>query len=145
MQFVDLITYDMGNQKVPGHISPVTIALGRILSTILPKFGIVKIIADGICCDPAVVQEYLNDPLVCTGKVTARLGAELLKATERITAEAQKINLPVLIVHGGEDKLVECDGSTSFYEKISSTEKSLKIYPEGKKRSNNNFLSVKTT
>ena len=116
--------------KVPDHISPVTIALGRILSRILPKFGIIKLEADGICRDPAVVQEYLNDPLVCTGKVTARLGAELLKATERITSEAQKINLPVLIVHGEKDKLVECDGSRSFYEKISSTEKALKIYPE---------------
>jgi alpha-beta hydrolase superfamily lysophospholipase len=116
------------SHKVPSHISPVTVALGRILSKILPKFGIVKIIADGISRDPAVVQNYLNDPLVCTGKVTARLGAELLKATQRITTEAHKINLPVLIVHGGADKLVESDGSRSFYEKISSTRKFLKIY-----------------
>lgn len=115
--------------KVPDHISPVTVTLGRILSRILPKFGIIKLEADGICRDPAVVQNYLSDPLVCTGKITARLGAELFKATRRITAEAENINLPMMIVHGGTDILVECDASRLFYEKIGSTEKALKIYP----------------
>ena len=54
----------------------------------MPNLGLIKIEADGISRDPAVVREYINDPLICTGKVTARLAGELLGATQRITAEA---------------------------------------------------------
>jgi alpha-beta hydrolase superfamily lysophospholipase len=45
-----------------------------------------------------VVAAYVNDPLVFTGKSTARLGAEMLKAMQRITAQANRIRLPVLIL-----------------------------------------------
>jgi len=39
-----------------------------------------------------------------------------------------KIKLPVLIMQGSEDKLVSPDGSHKTYEKISSTDKTLRIY-----------------
>ena len=67
--------------KIPKHISPATITIGKIFSKILPKFGLIQLEADGVSRDPDVVQAYVNDPLVCTGKVTARLAGELLGAT----------------------------------------------------------------
>ena len=75
-----------------------------------------------------MVQAYVNDPLVYTGKTTARLAAELLKAMERVPTEAGRITLPVLIVQGGEDRLVDPDGARTLYEKIGSPDKTLKIY-----------------
>jgi alpha-beta hydrolase superfamily lysophospholipase len=115
--------------KVPDHISGATIMAGKVFSKLLPKFGILKLEADGVSRDPAVVQAYINDPLVCTGKITARLAGELLGATQRVTVEAEKITLPILILHGGADKLVECDASKTFYDRIRSAAKTLKIYP----------------
>jgi len=35
---------------------------------------------------------------VCHGKITARLSAELVKTIWRVTAEANKITLPILIL-----------------------------------------------
>ena len=115
--------------KIPKHISSATISIGKIFSKILPKFGLIQLEADGVSRDPAVVQAYVNDPLVCTGKVTARLAGELLGATRRIMSEAEKIVLPILILHGGADKLVESDASRWFHDRIRSTDKTLKIYP----------------
>ncbi|HAW07817.1 MAG TPA: alpha/beta hydrolase [Bacteroidetes bacterium] len=115
--------------KIPAHISPVTITIGRVFSRILPKFGLIKLEADGISRDENVVKAYVNDPLVCTGKITARLAGELLGATQRIMAEAEKITLPILILHGGADKLVESDASRWFHDRIRSTDKTLKVYP----------------
>jgi len=40
-----------------------------------------------------------------------------------------KITLPVLIVHGGADKLVGNDASRLFHDMISSVNKTIKIHP----------------
>jgi alpha-beta hydrolase superfamily lysophospholipase len=114
--------------KAPDHISPAIITAGKFLSKVIPKFGLMQLESDGISRDPAVVQAYIRDPLVSTRKMTARLAAELLNAMNRIALEANKISLPILIVHGGSDKLVEPEGSRLFYNRIQSTDKTIRIY-----------------
>ncbi len=81
-----------------------------------------------MCRDPAVVKAYLNDPLVFRGKMTARLGAELLGAMVRIVAEANRITLPILILQGGADRLVDPSGAQKLYEKVASLDKKLIVY-----------------
>jgi alpha-beta hydrolase superfamily lysophospholipase len=78
--------------------------------------------------DPAVVQAYIDDPLVYKGKSTARLGAELISAIRRVEAEAATIALPVLIIQGSEDKLVDPEGAQLLYDRISSQDKTLNMY-----------------
>lgn len=114
--------------KIPENISVGTIVLGKIFSFLMPKFGILQLDANAVSKDPAVVEAYVNDPLVFTGKSTARLGAEMLKAMQRVTDQMDQINLPILILQGSEDKLVDPDGAKKFYENISSKDKTLKIY-----------------
>lgn len=114
--------------KVPSNVSATTVTMGKIFSTLLPKFGILGLDATMVSRDPAVVDAYVNDPLVYTGKTTARLAAEMLGAMQRVSNEAGKITLPVTIVHGGEDKLVDPEASEMLYEKVSSTDKTIKIY-----------------
>ena len=74
------------------------------------------------------MQAYVSDPLVCHGKITARLSAELVKTIWRVTAEANKITLPILILQGSEDKLVDPRGAQMLYDTVSSTDKTIKIY-----------------
>ena len=114
--------------KVSDSISPATILAGRIFSAIAPKLGILALDATAICSDPAVVQAYLDDPLVYNGKITARLAAEMLGAMQRVTREVGKVHLPLLVVQGSADKLVDPAGSQMLYEQASSNDKTLKIY-----------------
>lgn len=114
--------------KVPDNISSATILVAKLFSTLMPKLGLIALEAEGVSRDPAVVQAYLNDPLVYTGKTTARLGAELLKAMKRVAIDASKITLPILIVQGGEDRLVDPDGAQMLHDTVGSVDKTLKIY-----------------
>lgn len=114
--------------KVSDNISPATITLGKVLSGILPKTGILALDATAISKDPAVVSAYINDPLVYTGKVTARLAAEMLSAMQRVTAEAASIHLPILLLQGSADRLVDPGGAKMLYEKSSTPDKTLKLY-----------------
>ena len=114
--------------KVPDNISSATILVAQLFSTLMPRLGLIALEAEGVSRDPAVVQAYLNDPLVYTGKTTARLAAELLKAMKRVAVDASKITLPILIVQGGEDRLVDPDGAQMLHDTVGSVDKTLKIY-----------------
>ena len=114
--------------EIPGNISPAIVVAGKILSALIPGIGILGLDARGISRDPAVVAAYVNDPLVFTGKATARLGAEMLKAMQRITTEANRIRLPVLILQGGADKLVDPAGARMLHDLVGSADKTLKVY-----------------
>ncbi len=114
--------------KVPDNISSVTILAGKLFSPLMPKLGLLALEADGVSRDPEVVKAYLNDPLVYTGKITARLAAELLKAMKRAEVNASKITLPILIAQGSEDRLVDPDGAQMLHDTVGSVDKTLKIY-----------------
>ena len=114
--------------KAPGNVPRAVIFIGRMLSTLLPRLGLVPLEAEGVSRDPAVVKAYLDDPLVCRRKMTARLGAELLGAMERIGTEANRIHLPLLILQGGADRLVDPSGARMLYDKAASPDKKLIVY-----------------
>ena len=114
--------------KVHGSVSPAVIFVGKLISVLMPKLGLIGLEAEGVSRDPAVVQAYVNDPLVCRGKVTARLSAEFVKAMRRVAAEATKITLPILILQGSADRLVDPKGAQMLYNAVNSVDKTIKIY-----------------
>lgn len=114
--------------KVPDNLSTAVILVGRLLSRLIPGAGVVGLDAHGISRDPAVVQAYLDDPLVYKGKITARLGAELLQAMQRIGKEARRIRLPILILQGDADQLVDPLGARILHGLAGSQDKTLKVY-----------------
>jgi alpha-beta hydrolase superfamily lysophospholipase len=114
--------------KVPDNISKAVIFVGKMLSIIIPGAGLVRLDSDGLSRDSSVVEAYVNDPLVYTGKATARLGAELIKTMQNVTLQAANINLPIMIAQGSDDKLVDPGGAQLLYDLIGSKDKTIKIY-----------------
>ena len=114
--------------KVPANTSPVTVVLGRLLSGIAPRLRFLALDIPGICRDPSVVQAYFDDPLVYCGKATVRLAAEMLRAMQRVQAEAATIVLPILILQGSADRIVDPEGARMLYDAVGSRDKTLKIY-----------------
>ena len=113
---------------VPKNVSRSTIAIARLLSTLAPTIGLMGLDATGVSRDPAVVRAYIDDPLVYAGKTTARLAYELVKTMQRVTAKASRMTLPIMILQGGADRLVDPDGARMLYDTIGSSDKTLKIY-----------------
>ena len=114
--------------KVSARISQAAITIGKILSVLAPKAGVLALDVNGISRHPEVVRAYVNDPLVFHGKTPARLAAELVKTMSRVTAEVDKSTLPFIIVQGGQDKLVDPAGAQMLYDKASSKDKTIKVY-----------------
>ncbi len=114
--------------KIPSDVTPATIFIGKIFSSLIPGFGLVGLEAEGVSRDPAVVRAYVNDPLVYRGKMTARLAAEMLRAMRTVAGQGTRITLPTLILQGSADKLVNPAGAQMLYDAINSADKEIKIY-----------------
>jgi len=114
---------------IPGEsITSSTITLAKVLSAIAPRFGVQALDSSTLSHDKAVVEAYDKDPLVYRGKITARLGSELFSAMSKLGQLMPTITLPILIMQGSEDRLVNHEGSKLLYAKVGSQDKTLKIY-----------------
>ncbi|EYU34400.1 hypothetical protein ABFS82_12G032000 [Erythranthe guttata] len=65
-------------------------------------------------------------------KHNPRLGTalELLSTTKEIEQQLDKVSLPLLILHGKEDRVTDCSVSKALYEKSSSSDKKLNLYDD---------------
>ena len=100
----------------------------RLLSKVLPKLGLLQLDASEVSRDPEVVDRYRKDPLVFTGKVSARLLEQLFSSMSGLEEKVAAIELPMLILHGSADGLALPEGSKMLHEKIGSGDKKLIIY-----------------
>ena len=114
--------------KISDDISPLLQKMSAVIASILPWLPTIKLDSKGICRDENVVKAYDTDPLCYRGGTLARTGAEVIQATKDIQAGMAKITKPVLIMHGGEDKLADVQGSKMLHDGVSSEDKTLKIY-----------------
>src|SRR5262249_35439109 len=78
--------------------------------------------------DPKVVEAMNNDPLIANEVQPTQTVAEMVRADERLKKEFPRITIPVLILHGTQDKATKPSGSKRFYETASSKDKTLKLY-----------------
>ncbi|MDH5618061.1 MAG: lysophospholipase [Gammaproteobacteria bacterium] len=108
---------------------PIVMAIVRLLSALLPTVPLIQLDASGVSRDKNVVTNYINDPLVHHGKLSARLLAEMSAAMQNTLARAGDIELPIIVMHGEDDRLTSPAGSDALIEAIGSADKTLKTYP----------------
>jgi alpha-beta hydrolase superfamily lysophospholipase len=101
----------------------------RCLSVLAPGTGVLQLDAAGVSRDPAVVAAYVSDPLVNHNKMSARMVSELFASMQQAQAEAGRISLPLLLLHGGADVMASPEGSRLLYDRVSSQDKRLEIFP----------------
>ncbi len=114
--------------KISDDVSPLLVRMSSIIGMILPKLPTIKLDSSGISRDPEIVERYDNDPLVYRGGIPARTGAGITGATKKIQAQMETITLPLLILHGADDRLANPEGSKSLYERAQSKDKTFKLY-----------------
>lgn len=84
-------------------------------------------LAGGVCSDPAVVEAYVNDPLVAK-QISFGLFYSLFVGIEWNKQNSDKFVAPTLILHGSNDGLVSEKDSRDFFGDIASQDKTLKVY-----------------
>jgi len=115
--------------KVSDSVPTITIKMGKILSSIWPKARILRLDEDKLSHDPAVLADRENDQLAYHGKITARIGAEMLSAMDNLQHNAGRLTLPLLIMQGGADEIVDPPGAQMLLDLAGSSDKTLKMYP----------------
>ncbi|MHB8718887.1 MAG: alpha/beta hydrolase [Candidatus Dormibacteria bacterium] len=113
---------------LPAAVSPLQIRLGRLLSRYGANLPIVPLRRDAVSRDPGVVHDYLSDPLVHSGRVRARTGAEILDATIEIQRRAAEITLPLLAMQGTVDLLVDPGAAAWLETHVGSPDTTLRVY-----------------
>lgn len=103
--------------------------ISRLLSRLAPRMGVLALDPTGVSRDPAVVAAYLADPLVYNGKMGARLAREMFEAMAAARAGAGAITLPMLLLHGEEDRLTAPHGSEYLHAHLGSLDNSFRLYP----------------
>jgi acylglycerol lipase len=99
-----------------------------VLSALLPNLGVLKLDASSMSRDAEVVAAYDSDPLNYRGKTRARTGAEILGAVERVKGSLGSVTLPLLVMHGSEDRVTSPSTSELLAGKVGSTDVTVKLY-----------------
>jgi alpha-beta hydrolase superfamily lysophospholipase len=111
-------------------VSPALVTLSGVLSRLIPTVPLTPPLpSDALSRDPAVASAYDNDPLVYRGNWRSRTGALILASGRASRTRAGELKLPLLILHGAEDKIVPPSGSKLIAERAGSPDKALKLYP----------------
>jgi alpha-beta hydrolase superfamily lysophospholipase len=98
------------------------------VSHIAPRLPVLELKNEDFSRDPRAVAALNSDPLIAHEVQPAITVAALVRADERLREEFPLITLPVLIMHGTDDKATVCHGSEFFYETVGSKDRTLKLY-----------------
>ncbi len=112
----------------PGVGSPLLRSAAQLLSAATPNLGVLTLPPEYLSRDPDVVASYRADPLVHLRKIPARTAAEILAATQALPDRLARLRIPVLILHGGEDRMTTPEGSRMVHQRVSSDDRTLRIY-----------------
>lgn len=97
-------------------------------SHFLPHAHVLKLKMADFSRDPAWVAQLEADPLTLDETQPVATVAAFARAGERFEREFGRIALPVLILHGTEDKATRPDGSEQFFREAGAADKTLKLY-----------------
>lgn len=104
------------------------VAFSPVLSRLWPSFASASGLRGRMVShDPEVVAEYERDPLVHT-RATARWFTETVRAQREAFATAQRLALPLLILHGEADPIASLAATRRFFSAAGSLDKALEVY-----------------
>ena len=119
----------LSGPAIGGKMARVTRWLLAVISTFAPQRGTIALDANAVSRDPAVVADYIADPLVFRGKVPARTAHEMFKAIHSYPARVGALTVPCLLMHGEADALVSAKLAAPLFEGIASVDKTVRIWP----------------
>jgi acylglycerol lipase len=99
-------------------VPPLMLRVLNILGKVAPKLGTVALDTSTLSKEKAVWH----------GKIPARVGAELIDGAKLARSQANRITIPVLLMHGTADRLVGPTGTPYIHDQINSADKTLKLW-----------------
>lgn len=102
--------------------------LAGLLSKIVPALDMsTGLNSQDLSHDQSVVDAYVSDPLV-HDRVSSRWFTEFMQAGADSLHRAAELNMPLLIIHGADDKIVDFRGSKEVMANASSADKQFYLF-----------------
>jgi alpha-beta hydrolase superfamily lysophospholipase len=79
--------------------------------------------------DPLMLAGRGDDPLRHT-RISAPLFFGLVEGGVELAARAREIHTPVLMLLGEQDPVIDAEFSRQFFNRLGTTDKALRVYPE---------------
>jgi alpha-beta hydrolase superfamily lysophospholipase len=103
--------------------------IGKTLCGILPALTLPSgLETAALSRDPEVVAAYRADPLV-HDRLSIRFGIDLLTEGQRALDRAGGFRLPVLLMHGSDDRVTDPEATRQFFDRAGSADKRLRLWP----------------
>jgi acylglycerol lipase len=115
--------------KVNDHIHPWLQRMSSAIAMLAPQLPTIRLDDAALSRSAETVRRFREDPLVYHGRMPARTGAEILRAAKQLAPRLSEFRLPLLIMHGGDDRLADPEGSRQLHGQAVSHDKTLKLYP----------------
>ncbi len=114
--------------QIPPDLSPLKQKLVGVVNRVAPKLIMGKLDIENLSRDKKVQDAYLTDPLTNNKGIRARVGYEVLRATERVRKHPEAFTLPLYLFHGTDDHITDPSGSRWLYGSAPATDKTLRLY-----------------
>ncbi len=104
--------------------------VGEVLLRVAPGITLTTGLSnEQLTHDPEIIAEIADDPLR-HNRISPPLFFGMTGAGPLVMARAAEIVCPTLMILGGSDPIIDPEFSRLFFEKLGSTDKELKVYPE---------------
>ncbi len=102
--------------------------LAPVLARLLPLLPVQDFPWQNASRDPQVIQAIRSDPLYYKGRIRARTGNELLRSMAVVQSRLPEIRLPVLVLNGDQDRIVDTDSADRVYAEVSSADRTHRVF-----------------
>ncbi len=126
---VDYLMVSGAPVNADANVSPLLVQVGNFLTRIIPKVPFLAFGEGILSRDPRVQAAFDADPLTWKRPMRIRLGTEINRTAGGVRADLPRLRLPILIMHGADDEMVNPSGSELAYSTVGSADKTLKLYP----------------
>jgi acylglycerol lipase len=114
---------------LPEGVSPLMKTLAGLVAAIAPNLPIQELDLSEATRNMEMRADDDRDPLQYRGRARARTGNEIIHCQEEIQNRLHEIGLPILIMHGVDDKVIDPAATEIVYARIGSGDKIKKIWP----------------
>ncbi len=112
------------DKSLPAPIVMILSAIGAIA----PTLRLAKIDPKDLTHDENIVNAYITDPLGDSKPTRLGMARGIISNSHVVIGQLPNLKMPILLLHGGSDKICPPSASPLIHEKAGSKDKTLKIY-----------------
>jgi alpha-beta hydrolase superfamily lysophospholipase len=113
---------------IPDYISPFLLKLSRVSAALFPRLQAQPFKKNSVSRDEKVLDAARQDPLYYRGKIMARTGYQMIVGIKMTRALLPSISAPLLLLHGGGDRIMPPQGSRYILDTVRGKDKTLRVF-----------------